>query len=81
MKFYKCKNLIKIFDFNLTAVYCNYSYIQFFKNGMYHNSKNASNVISINAHKYFYLNNKRYGFNDNFTKESWRKFAKMLVFK
>lgn len=79
MKFYKCKNFNKILYFHLNCVYCNYSYVQFFKNGMLNNAKNAS-YVPYHAMKIFYLNGKCYGTEKQFTKQSWRKFVKLKAF-
>ena len=81
MKFYKSKNYVPlfIFDEKLTAIYCHYEYVQFVKNGMYHNSKNAD-FINNDGDKDFSLNDIKYGDNNSFTKESWRRFVKMQVF-
>ena len=74
----------KIKNNKLSAIYSyNYflssSYVQFFKNGMYHNAKNAD-YINYKGNKDFSLNNKFYGYKDDFTKESWRRYVKMQVF-
>jgi len=79
MKFYKCKNLNKILDFHLNCVYCNYSYVQFFKNGKLHNAKNAS-YVTYHGMKAFNLNGNFYGKKNDFTKESWRRFVKLQAF-
>ena len=81
MKFYKSKNYVPlfIFDEKLTAIYCHYEYVQFVKNGMYHNSKNAD-YIHNDGDKDFSLNDECYGNQDNFTKESWRRFVKLQAF-
>ncbi len=82
MKFYKEKSTFdavffnKIFNFNLSAIYCDSSYCEFFKNGQIHNYKNAS-IIDFKFKKYF-LNNKYYGCEYEFTKKSWRKFVREL---
>jgi hypothetical protein len=68
----------------LTAVYFykysneNY-YVQFFKNGEYHNIKNSA-YIRFDGYKDFSLNGKFYGYQTNFTKESWRRFVKLQAF-
>ena len=98
MKFYKFVNeayyLDRIKDYNLTAIYrSSSSSIQFYKNGMLHNSKNAAYVyiggykrFYLNGkeckifYKQFYLSGKKYGENNNFTKKSWRRFCKLQVF-
>ncbi len=85
MKFYtENKNYInyrdKILINKLTAIYYNKnSYIQFFKNGKYHNSKNAD-FINNKGLKDFSLNGEYYGKNEDFTKESWRRFCKLKIF-
>ncbi len=84
MKFYRYVNsfiyLNKIYTNKLTAVYFNNnSYVQFYKNGKYHNSKNAS-YIFISGYKEFWFNNKRYGTEKDFTKQTWRRFVKLKVF-
>jgi hypothetical protein len=84
MKFYKEKSIngnyfwFKIHEFNITAIYIN-SRTFFFKNGKYHNSKNAA-YIRYDGYKEFYLNNKYYDDVNKFTKQSWRKFVKLQVF-
>jgi hypothetical protein len=84
MKFYKYTNNInylnKIYNNKLTAIYKEYDSITFFKNVKEHNSKNAS-FIAKSGFKQFCLNGKSYGDDNDFTKESWRKFVKMQVFK
>ncbi len=84
MKFYRDKKNTyywhKIYSNNLTAIYSR-DFIMFFKNGIKHNTKNA---VYISDYKYiykeFYLNDKCYGYNDDFTKKSWRKFVKLKAF-
>ncbi len=51
--------------------------VYFFKNGDYHNYKNAA-YIEINGYKQFFINDHCYGYND-FTKETWRRFVKMQI--
>lgn len=51
----------------------------FFKDGMYHNNKNAA-IIYYSGYKEFYLNNKHYGNQNKFTKHLWRKFSKLQAF-
>jgi hypothetical protein len=89
MKFYtnnyKISYLNLINENKLNAVYSNIFFVKFFKNGKDHNSKNAAYVehytfISKYIEKYFYLNGKCYGTNNDFTKQSWRKFVKLQVF-
>jgi hypothetical protein len=52
--------------------------VYFYKNGMYHNSKNAA-IIEVLC-KEFRLNDEYYGDEYNFTKKLWRKFIKLKVF-
>ncbi len=61
----------------LTAIYFSNS-VWFFKNGLYHNSKNATYICD--GDKEFCLNNIYYGDHNNFTKQSWRRFVKLQVF-
>ena len=84
MKFYRDKYnwnfLNKIEHSELTSLHQSYSYIiQFFKNGKLHNYKNASYIFSDYIE--FHLNGTFYGDQDDFTKQSWRKFVKMQIFK
>jgi hypothetical protein len=81
MKFYREKTIDayywgKILFNKIEAIYNSCNIIWILKNGVLHNTKNASNYNGKN--KSFYLNGKCYG--DNFTKESWRRFIKMQVF-
>ena len=75
MKFYtENKSYInyrdKILVNKLTAIYSNKnSYIQFFKNGQYHNAKNATYTDDI-GHKDFYLNDVYYGNQHYFKKKN-----------
>jgi hypothetical protein len=84
MKFYRDINNYsfwnKIINNNLTAVYCRDNIIIFFKNGKQFNSKNAAYIDNDNGYKQFHLNNKLYGNNRDFTKESWRRFVKLQAF-
>ena len=84
MKFYNDKGnsyyWCIIFDNKLTAIHSDYCGIRFFKNGLYHNTKNADYIDNY-GYKDFSLNNKSYGDEDDFTKESWRRFVKLQVFK
>jgi hypothetical protein len=52
--------------------------VYFFKNGKFHNTKNAA-YIEINGYKQFFINGHCYGYND-FTKKSWRRFVKLKAF-
>ncbi len=83
MKFYKDKSITnfwsKIRRNKLTAIYIDTAIVVFLKNGDYHNYKNAA-LISYDGFKSFRLNNKYYGCEYNFTKKSWRKFAKLQAF-
>jgi hypothetical protein len=86
MKFYININswtwnyLNKIINNKLTAIFSNKSsYVEFFKNGVLHNTKNAA-IIYNSKYKDFISNNKRYGCENDFTKHSWRKFIKLQVF-
>jgi hypothetical protein len=89
MKFYKRKDdynyWAKILKYELNAIFYEpnetnkFSFIQYFKNGKYHNNKSADYIHS-NGSKYFSLNNKYYGDQTNFTKESWRRFVKLQAF-
>ncbi len=84
MKFYRENN--KIVDYwnktkanKLTAIYLDYFATRFYKNGERHNIKNVAYIN--NEYKEFYLNGILYGYAKDFTKESWRRFVKMQVFK
>jgi hypothetical protein len=62
----------------ITAIF-NLKYnVLFYKNGFWHNVKNAA--CSNNEKKSFWLNGNHYGYEFNFTKESWRKFVKLQAF-
>ena len=84
MKFYKYKNKNKyslsFISFNkLTAIYSDdYSFV-FYKNGKFHNSKNAA-YIENNGYKEFVLYDISFGCAFDFTKKSWRKFVRLQVF-
>ncbi len=69
-----------IFDNKLSTIHCDYYGIRFYKNGKDHNSKNAA-YISKYGSKQFCLNNMSYGCKNDFTKETWRRFVKLQVFK
>jgi hypothetical protein len=81
MKFYRDINsndyYWKIRYNKLNVIYTYNKDILFFKNGKYHNSKNAS-VFSDFINIQFWLNGKWY--RDDFTKESWRRFVKLQAF-
>lgn len=83
MKFYRDKEagvyFSKIKDNKFSAIYSNSEFFQFFKNGKYHNNKNAANICNI-SYKDFYLNGVIYGTENDFTKKSWRKFVKLGAF-
>jgi hypothetical protein len=83
MKFYNDKNSSlwkKIANSKLTAInQGNTKFIYFYKNGTFHNSKNAANFLYDDALR-FYLNGKFYGYKDDFDKKSWRKFVKLKAF-
>ena len=83
MKFYKedSANYFyweKIKNNKLTVTYFSNN-IWFFKNGKIHNAKNVA-FIKSNGLKKFHLNGKSYGYEKDFTKESWRRFAKLHAF-
>jgi hypothetical protein len=90
MKFYK-ERVIDLFirlniieNNKLTAIYSSEFDVTFFKNGKYHNAKNAA-YIHDSSYKQFCLNGKYYGDNNTsnqnyFTKQSWRKFIKLQAF-
>jgi hypothetical protein len=63
---------------NITAIYSNSKIIFFYKNGKFHNTKNAAYIY--NRRKSFRFNNTWYGNQNDFTKESWRRFVKLQVF-
>ncbi len=84
MKFYKYINYNKYINSTyiktkkITCIYINRMIVYFYKNGMYHNSKNAA-IIEV-LYKEFCLNEEYYGDEYNFTKQSWRRFVKMKAF-
>ncbi len=69
----------KIKDNKITAIYYNGFVVRFYKNGIWHNNKNAA-VIHNNGIKFFYLNDSFYGNEYDFTKKSWRRFVKLKAF-
>jgi hypothetical protein len=89
MKFYIAKNnkystsfanrniLLIIFN-KLTCVYSNQYDVEFYYNGKINNNKNAASISF--KYKGFYLSGIHYGNNKDFTKQSWRKFAKLQAF-
>jgi len=83
MKFYKEDSVNffywdKIKNNKLTVIYFSHN-IWFFKNGKMYNNKNAS-FIRSDGYKIFSLNGKTYGYKNDFTKQSWRKFVKLQIF-
>jgi hypothetical protein len=78
MKFYKNINYKFIYENVLTAIYICPYYIAFYKNGKLHNTKNSAHINGI--FNSYYLNNEFYGDNNDFTKESWRRFCKLKAF-
>ena len=73
MKFYiEQKDLYyryKIKVNKLPASYYNKNdYVQFYKNGLFHNSKNAA-YVSVSGWKTFYLKGSCKGYKNNFTKK------------
>jgi hypothetical protein len=79
MKFYRYFNYNKGRVNKLTAIYSDNNYAIFCKNGKYYNTKNAA-YIHNSAYKEFWLNDKYYGNQNDFTKESWRRFTKLQAF-
>ncbi len=84
MKFYKI-NYISNLDDKITAIFNTLNInslhcVRFIKNGKHHNPKNAA-YISKYGSKQFCLNNMSYGCKNDFTKETWRRFVKLQVFK
>ena len=70
----------KIFYGKKTCIYqIKFEAIAFYKNGLYHNTKNAS-YIKYDGTKIFYLNYQYYGKEYKFTKQSWRRFCKLQTF-
>ena len=91
MKFYldqfKALNLSKIIVNKLTAIYVNLftTEMQFFKSGIVNNEKNAAQLFEIEygyryGDKEFVLNGICYGCEDDFTKQTWRRFVKLKAF-
>jgi hypothetical protein len=83
MKFYKDKvnkyyYWFKIINNKLTAIHYDRS-TRFMKNGIFHNNKNAA-IIYCSSYKEFSLNDKKYGNENTFTKQSWRRFVKLQAF-
>jgi hypothetical protein len=83
MKFYRDKKAIYYSDRikfnNLTAIYTQYSFVIFYKNGKIHNTKNTA-FIRYDGVKQFHLNDKYCGCQYDFTKKSWRRFVKLQAF-
>ena len=84
MKFYKynytyTNSFLKILDNKLTAIYSTCNGIRFYKNGSYHNTKNNA-YTELDNYKEFYLKGKYYGGQNDFTKQSWRRFCKLQIF-
>jgi hypothetical protein len=85
MKFYREKNSYSFYFYDhiifnkLNSICISTERVIFFKNGEYHNSKNAS-YIRCDGYKAFHLNAEYYGNESYFTKESWRRFVKLMVF-
>jgi beta-lactamase class D len=83
MKFYRDKRFYywnKIKDNKLNAIHSHSNLTRFYRNGVEHNSRNASHVMNDSIEE-FYLDGKCYGNESHFTKKSWRRFVKMQVFK
>jgi hypothetical protein len=82
MKFYRDKYdndfWYKIINNKLTSINCTYSSFAFFKNGLFHNTKNVAYIRY--GWKTFHLNGDYYGNNKDFTKQTWRKFSKLKAF-
>jgi hypothetical protein len=85
MKFYRdkfrWKYWHKIIDNKLTAIYVDKHTLSFYKNGKLHNTKNFAYYIEYNGLKEFSLNDAVFGYSKDFTKESWRRFVRMQIFK
>jgi hypothetical protein len=82
MKFYRDKQSwdywVKITNNKLNAIYFDIG-TWFFKNGKLNNAKNAA-YNQNDEYKEFTLNDECYGDETNFTKQSWRKFARLQAF-
>jgi hypothetical protein len=68
----------KIRENKLTAIYFSSMVVWFLKNGEEHNTKNAA--ADDKSCKEFYLNGEFYGYENDFTKQSWRRFVKLKAF-
>jgi hypothetical protein len=86
MKFYTDIIIYKFYYYyitsgKLTCIHFDklYDSVVFYKNGKKNNCKNAS-YIGNTGYKQFCLNNKIYGNQNNFTKQTWRKFVKLQAF-
>ena len=83
MKFYRDKHnssyyWYKIINNKLDVIYYDIG-SWFFKNGELYNTKNAS-YKGNDGYKEFNLNGIIYGYEYDFTKESWRRFVKLQAF-
>lgn len=83
MKFYKHNVQKGILQHNLilnkiTAVYTNNFFTIFYVNGVPHNIENAAMVSKQRS--IFYLNGMRIGTKEDFSKDTWKKFAKNINF-
>ena len=50
-----------------------------YKNGKYHREDGPA-IEYATGDKEWWLNNKYYGYNNDFTNESWKRFIKTLIF-
>jgi hypothetical protein len=87
MKFYRDKYssshyfyLTKAENNNLNAICIDSANIvRFLINGKRHNTKNAS-FYESKIYKIFYLNDEAYGNENEYDKQSWRRFVKLRMF-
>ena len=92
MKFYRTYNdsLCVFTDkyFKISYIYQSYylgvsnkkiHFVDFMKNGKLHNIKNAA--YNSNRARSFYLNGIRYGYENDFTKQSWRNYIRNIKLK
>jgi hypothetical protein len=87
MKFFKYKSfsikyIIKlrfVIANKLTVIISDPYNISFYEDGLKHNIKNAAYIINDYT-KEFWLNNMRYGNENDFDKQKWRKFVKLKTF-
>lgn len=85
MKFYRDKiytniNYNIIFSNKLDSIFQNIkNNVYFYKKGILNNEKNAS-VFYNKTKKNFYLNGTYCGNSNEFTKLSWRKYSKLILF-